>query len=154
MKSFARSIRAMIPALLVLLVLAALAGCDKWWESDSPTAPDDRIPFGAPVDSWNTGIGSMDVFEQGGPEWTGALEAAFQSDLDDLLATLERVAGSKTRAGLSLAGEDLVLQQSTSKPRYSDSLHAFYVSGSSEFQKLALDYFCGQSKSDEICRLR
>lgn len=137
-----------------LLLMLSFAACDKWWESDSPTSPDDRIPFGPPVASWSTGIGLMDVFEQGGPSWTGALEGAFQADLDDLLATIERVAGSKTRAGLSLSGEDLVLQQSTSRARYSDSLHAFYVSGSSEFQKLALDYFCDQSKSDEICRLR
>lgn len=134
-----------------LLLLLGLSACEKWWESDSPTAPDDRVPFGSPVATWDSGIGTMPVYRADGPTFS---EAAYQDSLDDLLVRIGQVAGVLEVAKLSLSGQILVLQDSRKGPRYDDREGAFWVSSPGEFQVLALDFFCRQSGNGSICGLR
>lgn len=143
-------LRSRLAAVIAAALVVVLAGCSDWWKSDSPTDPN-LVPFGPPVATWDTGIGLMFVYRTDGPAFS---EPAFQDALDDLLFTIERVAGEKAVDSLSLSGQDLVMQDSTKKAFHDSDKGAFFVSGPSEFQRLALEFFCDQSRSSAICGLR
>jgi hypothetical protein len=140
-------------AFIALFAVALVGGCDwKFW--DSPTDPiEPKVPFGEPVDIWESGIGDVLIYETGGRNWSDSTETEFQIALDDLLFRIDRVVGPQERGQLTLDEMNLVLQDSREDPIYVASERAFWVSGPDEFQRVALEFFCNESKSAGICDL-